>query len=58
MASGKTQNDEKDKKPGAAPEKKPEAEGDPLAELIDNFGDEVEPVKPQDDAGKGPAEGK
>lgn len=57
MASGKTQDDEKNHNPRAAPDKKPEPEIDPLAKLIDNFGDEVEPVKPQDDAGKGPAEG-
>jgi hypothetical protein len=56
MASGKTPIDDKDNKPPAAPEKKPESEGDPLAELIDNFGEEVEPVAPEDDAGKGPEE--
>ena len=53
MSSGKTQNNENGKQPETAPEKKPEAEGDPLAELIDNFGEEVEPVAPEDDAGKG-----
>ena len=58
MASGKTQNDEKDKKPGAAPEKKPDSPGDPLAELIDNFGEEVEPVMPEKGDAQEPDEGK
>ncbi len=53
MTTGKKQNDETGKKPESAPDKKPEAAGDPLAELIDNFGDEVEPVVPEDDAGSG-----
>lgn len=58
MAAGKNQTGGKDQKPDNAPEKKPAPEIDPLAELIDTFGDEIEPVAPEDGSEKGPAEGK
>ena len=54
MAPGKARDDEKDVKPEIPTEKKPEAEGDPLAELIDNYAEEIEPVAPGDDAGSDP----
>jgi hypothetical protein len=53
MASGKNPSEEKKPEQEAPPEKKPESEGDPLAALIDNYSEEVEPVRPGEDAGKG-----
>ena len=58
MASGKTKGDAQKDEPERQPETKPEPLKDELAELIERYSEEVEPVPPPDDAGQPPDEGK
>jgi hypothetical protein len=61
MAPGNTPKEQFDKKPEAPPEpeKKPAPpEGDPLAELIDSYSEEIEPVPPTGEANRDTGETK
>lgn len=58
MASGKIQDGGKGKKPETPPEKRPEPAGDPLAQLIDSYAEEIEPVPPTGEAGRDTGETK
>lgn len=57
MPRGKTPSEENKPEPAPAPEKKPDSTGDPLAELIDTYGEEVEPVAPEDGTAEDPRSG-
>jgi len=53
MSRGKSPSDKTKPKPEETAEKKPEPEGDRLAELIDDYAQEIEPVRPDDDDRQG-----
>jgi hypothetical protein len=53
MSRGKSPSDKTKPKPEETAEKKPEPEGDRLAELIDDYAQEIEPVRPENDDGEG-----
>ena len=58
MGSGKTPGEDKKSELERQPDTKPDPNKDELAELIEQFSDEVEPIPPTGDTGQEPGEEK